>query len=501
MIVKVRPEAAAPARAGVRSFGALESASAGLGILQRLERAGVVKAVHSLAGPSRGFEPEVIRRGRTMTAAALETSFAAERQDPSKGGSMLVELSQQSEDELARLRLQLVDDPYVEYASLVPIRYLMLPAKKRPRAGIAATPPATNTLWNLDKILWRQARGRNGFVDADGVSIAVLDSGIDEFHPDLQPVMSSNTMGYPDVPSSSSKDVIGHGTHVAGIIGAAMNNGVGINGVCRCQLHGWKIFDDEPDYDGESYVYWVDPVMYYRALRACIREGIQIVNLSIGGGGEPDQDEKALFAEMVEKGTVVVAAMGNERTIGSPVSYPAALPGVIAVGATDLADRVARFSNSGNHISVSAPGVGIWSTLPTYAGQTGFNVGTSPAGRRVPGSPHKREIDYDEWDGTSMAAPHVAGAAALYLARNPDASPEQVKDALERSADQVPGMRGRDHHPDFGFGRINLEALLAPPAGPSSARKRPARKVAAKKAPARKAAKAAAKKGAARKPA
>jgi len=260
--------------------------------------------------------------------------------------------------------------------------------------------------------------------------------------------------------TSSEKDIIGHGTHVAGTIAASIDNNLGINGICDCDLNIWKIFDDKPDFIScsEGYVYFVDPVMYRRALIDCLDQNIDVINLSIGGGAF-DPDERDLFNSLLANGTTIVAAMGNEREDGSPTSYPAAYPGVIAVGATNRDDTVAYFSNSGNHITISAPGVAIWSTLPIYSGQSGFNAVCT--GRRPSlGRPIQRETDYDAWNGTSMASPHVAAAVALLLANKGKMSPAEVKSLLAKAADKVAGMNGRDFHPDFGAGRLNLLRLL-----------------------------------------
>ncbi len=122
-------------------------------------------------------------------------------------------------------------------------------------------------------------------------------------------------------------------------------------------------------------------------------------------------------------GVVVIAAMGNEYEEGNPTEYPAAMPEVCAVGATDELDKRAAFSNTGRHIDLVAPGVAILSTTPTF---------------RYDGD---GEREYDAWDGTSMATPHVAGAAALVLAKSPGLTPAQVIKKLTSSADRVAGAK------------------------------------------------------------
>jgi subtilisin family serine protease len=392
-----------------------------------------------------GFGPTAARRGRARGAG-----------DPNAGVS-IVEV--QREQDVPRLQDELRADPQVEFVSRVPVRYLKV---KRAARRAAGGPPPAGTMWNLRRIAWAQARARRGFKDARAISVAVLDSGIDAQHPDLRAKVKGNVFAHPDLPDvSGSRDLIGHGTHVAGTIAAAVNS-IGIHGVCDCRLFSWKIFDDVADYDPDTneFVYYVEPVMYRRALADCLDQEVDVINLSIGGPGEPDPQEQALFDALVARGTSVVAAMGNERDWGSPTSYPAAIPGVIAVGATSADDTVASFSNAGNHIALAAPGVAIWSTLPRYRGQFGFEAVIGPSGRPVEGKALRRERHYAAWNGTSMASPHVAGAVALLLANAGAMSPAAVRERLMETADEVEEMTG-DFDADYGAGRLNLLRLLS----------------------------------------
>jgi subtilisin family serine protease len=321
-------------------------------------------------------------------------------------------------------------------------------------------PKAEYEMWNLKKIQWKEAREKTGFHDALEIRVGVLDTGIDGDHPDLEGALKGYVHEHPDFANVSGKqDLVGHGTHVSGTITATINNQIGINGICRCQLNVWKIFTDETTYDGDSLmVYYVDPVMYRRALADAEQEEMDVINLSIGGPEPPDFQERSLIDRLLKRGTSIVAAMGNEREFGSPISYPAAIPGVIAVGATSIDDEVATFSNRGNHIAVSAPGVGIWSTLPTYSGQIGFEAVEGPDGTPVEGKRIERQKNYDSWDGTSMATPHVTAAVALLLANQ--GKEVDVRSTLLKNSDKVAGMEGDDFSPDYGGGRLNLLKLL-----------------------------------------
>jgi subtilisin family serine protease len=133
---------------------------------------------------------------------------------------------------------------------------------------------------------------------------------------------------------------------------------------------------------------------------------------------------------------------------------------VIAVGATSIDDRRASFSNFGGHISVSAPGVGIWSTLPTYPGNMGYRARPTFPPQPDMTKPLPRETNYAPWDGTSMASPHIAGAVALLLAKHGPMKPADVKKKLEATAVEVPAMQGQNFTQEFGYGRLDLVKLL-----------------------------------------
>ena len=469
LIVKVRPSVAGSSFASVTGERMLGMRSSpGLSALAAFERSGLIKRVVSL---SRRSEAATKSLGSLSPIASFARSAERAESDPTNPSAGVSLLELERDGDLPDMRDALAADPSVEYVSRVPVRYLAMPVRSRetdkPSAGGDAValgaPPQATSLWNLKKINWQQARSSANFRDATNIRVAVLDTGIDRNHPDLSTRVENYTFQHPDISVPvGEKDIIGHGTHVAGTIAALINNNVGINGICECRLSAWKIFGDNAvfaSYD-EGFVYFVDPFMYRRALADCLDEKIDVINLSIGGSGKPDPQESQLFKSLLLKGTAIVAAMGNERQDGSPISYPAAIPGVIAVGATGADDRIALFSNRGGHISLCAPGVGIWSTLPTYPGQTGFAAVAGANGQPRQGKPFRREINYDSWDGTSMASPHVAAAAALLIAKTGQMSPADVRQSLTEAADKVPAMGGNDFDQDYGTGRLNLLRLL-----------------------------------------
>jgi subtilisin family serine protease len=261
----------------------------------------------------------------------------------------------------------------------------------------------------------------------------------------------------------SPDDIAGHGTHVSGIIAAA-DREIGVRGMCRPKLSVYKIFSDRsvPIVNaGKSFrIFLVEPVAYYAALGDCLRRGMDVINLSLGGTGASDPHERALMLSLIAAGTVVVAAMGNTTVDRTQVSYPAAIPGVIAVGAVGPSGMIANFSRIGAHITLVAPGESIWSTLPRQPGEFGFAVAKD--GAALPGpNPLQRNVRYDAWPGTSMACPQVTAAVAMLLATRGRMTPAEVQRRLKRSAEPLAAMRGKRFTPTYGAGRLNVERLLA----------------------------------------
>jgi subtilisin family serine protease/flagellar hook assembly protein FlgD len=252
------------------------------------------------------------------------------------------------------------------------------------------------------------------------VVVAVVDSGVDVAHPDL----SSKIVGAHNVLDGTSTvtDTVGHGTFVAGVAAAATDNSVGVAGAgYNTSLLAVKVTDSPSisDVDEAAGVTWAAD------------NGADVINLSLGGSTSSTTEHNAItYAQ--SKGALIVAAAGNEA-VTTP-QYPAAYPGVIAVGATNGAGR-ASFSNHGSWVTLAAPGVNIYSTTPT-AGSTFF-----------PAAP------YNAGDGTSFSTPIVAGEAALLKAQDPTATSATLRTALVNSAHGYAGL-------GLGTGQVDFGAAL-----------------------------------------
>ena len=334
--------------------------------------------------------------------------------------SILLEPDTKATDLVDRLNSLPIE---VDYAFIPPIKRLFLPSSSG-----GSSDPLHSRQWGHGAVKIHTARKIHGFKEPKDLTVAVVDSGIDENHPDLHGILSE----YVNFISNEDKqDLVGHGTHVTGIITANRNNDVGIAGLCKTKILAIKGLPSSDD------IY--DPDEYYRALAYPIDKGADVINLSLGGGFDPA--EKDIIQDALDAGISVVAAMGNEFLKGNPVEYPAGYPGVIAVGASDEMDRRASFSNTGKHITLVAPGEHILSTVPTYP------------------SIFAETLNYDSWPGTSMATPFVAAAVALIKAKFPNLDPADIKKRLIKSVDRVPNQK-TSFTEEYGWGRLNIEAAL-----------------------------------------
>jgi hypothetical protein len=303
------------------------------------------------------------------------------------------------------------------------------------------------------------------------VRVAIVDSGIDLDHPEF----AGRILNEQSFVGGDVTDRQGHGTFVAGIIAATPNNGSGIAGIAfPAQLLIAKVVRA----DGT-----IAPAAEAKAIRWAADNGARVINLSLGGLRDPldpGQDtysaaEQSAIAYAYSQGAVVVAAVGNAdeapKTPWHYASYPAALPHVLGVSALAADGTVPTFSIRDKvYNDISAPGVGIVSTLPRA--MTASHPTCADQGYSLCGPPEFRPAD-----GTSYAAAQVSAAAALLIASRPSLSPDQVMSILEHSADDVSASTGcvrcplgRDWY--SGWGRLDIAAALKALAGPPPPRDR-----------------------------
>ncbi|WP_201003715.1 S8 family peptidase [Paenibacillus glycanilyticus] len=270
--------------------------------------------------------------------------------------------------------------------------------------------------WNLPSIEtekgWGLSKGN------DKVIVAILDTGVQADHPDLKGKLLNGT-NIVDTNAAPNDDV-GHGTHVAGIIGATVNNGEGVAGISWYnKIMPVKVLDSS----GAGSTYSVAQGIIWAT-----DHGAKVINMSLGNYAQAEFLHDAI-KYAYDHDVVMVAASGNDNT--DRPGYPAAYPEVFAVAATDASKNKASFSNFGDYIDVAAPGDSIASTYP--------------------GS------QYAALSGTSMASPHVAALAGLIRSINPDLNNEEVMDIMRKSAIDL-GNKGKDNY--FGYGLIDVDKAL-----------------------------------------
>jgi type VII secretion-associated serine protease mycosin len=248
--------------------------------------------------------------------------------------------------------------------------------------------------------------------------VAVIDTGVDSDHPDLATNLISgfNTIDN----TTNTEDIYGHGTHVTGIIAATMNNGQGIAGIAASsKIMPLKAMNDS----GTGSL--LDVI---EAIQWAADHGASIINMSLGFSSYSQAMQDAVnYAN--SHGVLVVAAAGNNNS--SAASYPAALNNVISVVATDQNNAKASFSNYGSTVDISAPGTEILSTVPGGG--------------------------YEYKQGTSMASPVVAGAAALVWAHHPELDTADLTRLLMTTTVDL-GAAGRDN--TFGYGLVDVNAAM-----------------------------------------
>jgi len=268
---------------------------------------------------------------------------------------------------------------------------------------------------------WDATRGK-------GVKVAVLDTGIDNTHPDLA---ANYKGGVSFVPGQSPMDGNSHGTHCAGTIAAAIN-GAGVVGVApAASLYAVKVLSNS----GSGQWSWL-----IAGIDWCINNKMHILSMSLGGGSAPVAVE-TMCNTAFSRGLLLVAAAGNSGPGMGTVGVPGKYKNVIAVSAIDSSNVIAPFSSRGPEVELCAPGVNVLSTIP------GGGYGTK--------------------SGTSMACPHVSGAAALAWSTHRFNNNVTIWNLLASTVDNL-GLPAWD--PLYGYGRVDAEQaafeFTMPPAMP-----------------------------------
>jgi len=306
----------------------------------------------------------------------------------------------------------------------------------------------STSLWGIEAIgaaeVWPEASGTD-------VIVAVVDTGVDGTHPDLegQVIAGYRPATDEELPAGADSSYGGaHGTHVAGTI-AAKADGTGIVGIApNAKIMPIVIFDDPKLVGGNGFV---GDDLVAAGIVWAVENGAKAMNNSWGGWGY-SQTLKAAFDYALDNDVVVMVSAGNDHT-DQHILYPAGYPGIIEVAAVEYNGgeyKTTLFSSRSDGIAVGAPGVKILSTVPLdeSLGAEGYSVISAENGGT-----------YDYYDGTSMACPHVTGSVALLLQKYPNAKPWQIRQLLQQTAvDSIDGP-GWDHN--SGYGLINLKNAFA----------------------------------------
>ncbi len=422
-------------------FGLLASltlaSSLGLSASQAPYADGQILVKFRPTAPGRTAAPMAQRAAAVIPGASLETELTADGWQllrlPS-GISVpdaVLAASQQPEVEYAEPNTRYsIPRPLGASAPSPSVRNARPQGDPGPTTG-PTSDPLSGRMYDLERIgaleAWKHTKGSNTVV------IATLDTGIDYTHPDL----AANVWVNPDeIPgnridddrngfvddihginiannSGDPIDVTGHGTHVAGTIGAIPDNGIGIAGInWNVRIVSVRVSRES---DGAFTGDLVRGLDYITALK---KRGVNIVACNHSWGGAwPNRAISDAFARLAATGVINVCAAGNQRSDHQsnqffPNEYN--YPGMIRVAASEQFDHLASFSDFGGHtVDLAAPGQDIWSTLPGGA--------------------------YAAWGGTSMATPHVTGALGLLFSIKPDLTQEQARRLLVHSVDPLPG--------------------------------------------------------------
>ena len=399
-------------------------------VLAGLVAGALTAGVLGVPAQARAPEPVLPPAGADLPPldAAPAVPPAGEQEDGARSVGALVDTGDGLEvvtveaepGEMAAVRRDLAADPGVVDV------FVDVPAR------IAAVPddPDRSGQWNHDELAVDDLP--DSAATGAGTVVAVLDTGVRRSHPDLAGRVDCALGADFSVTSARSvgdgcTDPHGHGTHVAGVVSALRDNGVGVAGLSEATIMPVRVLGA----DGKGMAARINAGIIW-----AVEHEADVINLSIVS--EPTTAYDAAVRYALDRGVVVVAAAGNNRASGNRPQFPASTPGVVSVAATDELGLSSAFSHSGPTVSVSAPGSGIRSTTPT---------------------------GYAAMSGTSMAAAHVAAVVARYLSGNRGAPVTQVRDALRDTAEDLE-RSGRDDN--TGAGLVDLHEMVtgvdAPPA-------------------------------------
>ncbi len=305
--------------------------------------------------------------------------------------------------------------------------------------------------WGIDRIdaeiVWGGSEDSttiaSGAITGSGIQVAVLDTGIDYTHPDLD----DNYAGGYDFANGDDDplDDHGHGTHCCGVVGAEENTEGVIGAAPLVDILAVKVLDSQGSGSVSDICAGID---------WAVNNGAEVISLSLGSSSSSDTLKNSCD-NAYAAGVLIVAAAGNSGdndTSTNEYGYPAAYDSVIAVGATDKDDNVASFSNTGPYLELAAPGVDIYSTMPTYD----VTLNSGPPWSRY-------SQNYDTMSGTSMACPHVSGVAALVFEKGVDDANsdgyinDDVRNVLDNNSEDL-GPAGRDN--GYGYGLVDAEAAV-----------------------------------------
>jgi subtilisin family serine protease len=348
-------------------------------------------------------------KGQNLITTTINKFAAKTKELNSNLGLTLVQLSK--DQNYFKTLQALTKNPNVEYAEP---NYIV-------KAQFIPNDPYYAFQWGPQIIKAESAWDKVDPAKRARVTIAILDSGINSSHEDLK---GSIIPGYDVVNNdNNTTDVVGHGTHVAGIAAALTNDSTGIAGIASgCKIMPVKVLDDTGSGSDADII---------KGIKYATDHGAQVINMSLGGPGSSNALQEAINYATGHGVNIVVAA-GNENDV---IDTPGNCQGVITVGAINRNGKRASYSNFGPKLDVVAPGTDI---LSTYIG------GTGPSG-------------YTYFSGTSMAAPFVSGVVALVIATNPNLSPAAVTNIIHQSATKL-GDPGFNNY--YGYGLVNADKAV-----------------------------------------